>query len=582
MTNPENSTLKKGKILAVDDEPIVLQLLAAQLNRLSYQVSTADSAAGALKILQRETFDIMITDVLMPDMNGLALMRQAFTIQPDLQCLVVSGQGEIVTAVEAMKTGAINFIPKPVSLMELDASLEKGMEKIRLLRKLQENQLALQKAAEKLSAETTKNKMILEAAGEGILGLDHRGNLTFINPAALAMLHKTHDEVMGKPVTDFVTCSQAAQVKKAAAPSALFPFTPGEPDHLKAERALILEGGTEFIVEYVATEIRNGEERSGMVIVFNDITRRKQVEQELHDYREHLEKIVASRTSELAETNRQLQLDIRARKKAEEEAESRRQQLIEADKLVSLGILVAGVAHEINNPNNFITMNTPILKRAWDDLLPIIEENYALHGDFPVAGIPYSEMRSHIPELFSGILDGSERIRKIVLNLRDYARQGVSDMSQFFDLNQVVNAALVLLANPLKKSTNHLQVQYGQQLPQVKGNFQRAEQVVINLIQNACQSIASPDKRISIATRHDREKNRVIVEVNDEGCGIPRKNLKLIQDPFYTTKRDKGGSGLGLSISAGIMEEHGGRLEFTSDTEKGTVVKAIFPAAGRP
>jgi PAS domain S-box-containing protein len=582
MTNPENSTLKKGKILAVDDEPIVLQLLAAQLNRLSYQVSTADSAAGALKILQRETFDIMITDVLMPDMNGLALMRQAFTIQPDLQCLVVSGQGEIVTAVEAMKTGAINFIPKPVSLMELDASLEKGMEKIRLLRKLQENQLALQKAAEKLSAETTKNKMILEAAGEGILGLDHRGNLTFINPAALAMLHKTHDEVMGKPVTDFVTCSQAAQVKKAAAPSALFPFTPGEPDHLKAERALILEGGTEFIVEYVATEIRNGEERSGMVIVFNDITRRKQVEQELHDYREHLEKIVASRTSELAETNRQLQLDIRARKKAEEEAESRRQQLIEADKLVSLGILVAGVAHEINNPNNFITMNTPILKRAWDDLLPIIEENYALHGDFPVAGIPYSEMRSHIPELFSGILDGSERIRKIVLNLRDYARQGVSDMSQFFDLNQVVNAALVLLANPLKKSTNHLQVQYGQQLPQVKGNFQRAEQVVINLIQNACQSIASPDKRISIATRHDREKNRVIVEVNDEGCGIPRKNLKLIQDPFYTTKRDKGGSGLGLSISAGIMEEHGGRLEFTSDTEEGTVVKAIFPAAGRP
>ena len=582
MTNPENSTLKKGKILAVDDEPIVLQLLAAQLNRLSYQVSTADSAAGALKILQRETFDIMITDVLMPDMNGLALMRQAFTIQPDLQCLVVSGQGEIVTAVEAMKTGAINFIPKPVSLMELDASLEKGMEKIRLLRKLQENQLALQKAAEKLSAETTKNKMILEAAGEGILGLDHRGNLTFINPAALAMLHKTHDEVMGKPVTDFVTCSQAAQVKKAAAPSALFPFTPGEPDHLKAERALILEGGTEFIVEYVATEIRNGEEKSGMVIVFNDITRRKQVEQELHDYREHLEKIVASRTSELAETNRQLQLDIRARKKAEEEAESRRQQLIEADKLVSLGILVAGVAHEINNPNNFITMNTPILKRAWDDLLPIIEENYALHGDFPVAGIPYSEMRSHIPELFSGILDGSERIRKIVLNLRDYARQGVSDMSQFFDLNQVVNAALVLLANPLKKSTNHLQVQYGQQLPQVKGNFQRAEQVVINLIQNACQSIASPDKRISIATRHDREKNRVIVEVNDEGCGIPRKNLKLIQDPFYTTKRDKGGSGLGLSISAGIMEEHGGRLEFTSDTEKGTVVKAIFPAAGRP
>ncbi len=581
MNDPENFTRKKGRILAVDDEPMVLQLLADQITHLSYHVTPADRGRSALEALTKEAFDIMITDIIMPDINGLTLMREAFKIQPDLQCIAVSGQGEIATAVEAMKTGAINYIPKPVSLMELDVSLEKGMEKIRLIRTLKENQQALQKAVQELSAETTKNKMILATAGEGILGIDTGGNITFINPAALAMIRKKHNEVMGRPLKNFVSTAREPSSPQEALNSS-FPFSTGEQGHLNDERTLLCRDGREFTVEYVATQIKNGDDSSGVVIVFNDITKRKQTEQELNNYRKHLEKIVEARTAELAETNKQLQLDIKARKKAEEEAESRRQQLIEADKLVSLGILVAGVAHEINNPNNFITMNAPILKRAWDDLLPVIEERYEQQGDFMVAGIPYSEMRRHIPELFSGILDGSERIRKIVLNLRDYARQGVSDMSQLVDLNQVVKAALVLLANPLKKSTDHLEVKYAARLPHVKSNFQRAEQVIINLIQNAYQALASPDKAIFITTRHDSEKKCVIVEVKDEGCGIPPKNINLIQDPFFTTRRDRGGSGLGLSISAGIMEEHGGRLEFVSHPGQGTTVKAIFPVAVTP
>ncbi|MFA6500047.1 MAG: ATP-binding protein, partial [Desulfurivibrionaceae bacterium] len=262
---------------------------------------------------------------------------------------------------------------------------------------------------------------------------------------------------------------------------------------------------------------------------------------------------------------------------AEKEAEQRRQQLIEADKMVSLGILVAGVAHEINNPNNFITMNAPILHRAWEDFLPILEAHYQEHGDFPVAGIPFSEMREHIPELFSGILDGSERIRKIVFNLRDYARQGISDMNQDIDLNTALRAALVLLANPLKKATDHLSIHYGEELPPVRGNFQRAEQVIINLLQNAYQSLASPNKHLTVSTGQEPKTSTVFVEIADQGCGISQKNLKRILDPFFTTKRDGGGSGLGLSISAGIMEEHGGRLKFDSQPGKGTIARAIFP-----
>ncbi|MFA6283330.1 MAG: response regulator [Desulfurivibrionaceae bacterium] len=429
----------KGKILVVDDEPMVLKLLTMQVERLGYAATPAANGQKALALLKKNAFQLLITDIIMPQMDGLALMQQAVAIRPDLECIVVSGQADLAIAVEAMKMGAINYIQKPISMMELEVSLAKGMERLTLLKTLKKNQ------------------------------------------------------------------------------------------------------------------------------------------QELHQHRDHLEQLVAKRTAELARINKQLQADIKARKKAEKEAEQRRRQLIEADKMVSLGILVAGVAHEINNPNNFITMNAPILHRAWDDFLPILEEHYREHGDFPVAGIPFSEMREHIPELFSGILDGSERIRKIVFNLRDYARQGISDMDQEIDLNTALRAALVLLANPLKKATDHLTINYGEGLPPVRGNFQRTEQVIINLLQNAYQSLASPGKHLKVSTGQEPKTSTVFVEVADQGCGISQKNLKRILDPFFTTKRDNGGSGLGLSISAGIMEEHGGRLEFNSQPAKGTIARAVFP-----
>jgi len=428
-----------GKVLVVDDEPMVLRLLTSQVELLGYEATGVVSGQDALELLEKKPFHLMITDIMMPDINGLTLMRRAMAIQPNLECIVVSGQADLAVAVEAMKIGAINYIQKPFSRSELGVSLSKGMERLALL------------------------------------------------------------------------------------------------DSLKKSR------------------------------------------QELTSYRDHLEQLVAIRTAELASINKQLKGDIKARKKAEREAEQRRQQLIEADKMASLGILVAGVAHEINNPNNFITMNAPILQRAWEDFLPILEKHYKRHGDFPVAGIPFSEMREHIPELFFGILDGSERIRRIVINLRDYARQGVSDLDQLVDLNACLRAALTLLAGPLKKATNHLTIKYASDLPLIRGNFQRIEQVIINLLQNAYQSLDSPERALTVLTGHKSPNGTVFLEVEDQGCGIAGKSIRRIQDPFFTTKRDDGGSGLGLSISAGIMEEHGGRLEFKSQPGKGTVARAVFP-----
>ncbi|MCP4353592.1 MAG: response regulator [Desulfobacterales bacterium] len=300
---------------------------------------------------------------------------------------------------------------------------------------------------------------------------------------------------------------------------------------------------------------------------------------ELKRHRNNIEGLLTERTAKLVEANEKLKKEIDERKRLEKEAELQHQNLIQADKMIALGVLVSGMAHEINNPNNFIMINTPIIKEAWENVIPILEEYYENNGDFKVAGMSYTELRENIPDLFSGIIDGSERIMNIVKNLKDYARQESSDMTQEIDVNDVIDSAIPLLSNQIKKSTNKFEKKLGKDLPLIKGNFQRIEQVLINLLQNACHAITDPDKGISIVTHYFKESGRVVIEVSDEGIGILPKNLPYILDPFFTTKRDIGGTGLGLSICAGIVEEHGGALECASETEKGTTFRVWLPVS---
>jgi polar amino acid transport system substrate-binding protein len=245
--------------------------------------------------------------------------------------------------------------------------------------------------------------------------------------------------------------------------------------------------------------------------------------------------------------------------------------------MVALGTLVSGVAHEINNPNNFIMLNTPLLREAWESALPILEEYYQENGDFVLAGMNYTEMRGKISLLFSGISDGSKRIKRIVDDLKSFVRKDVPDVTQPVDINDVLKSALALVSNMIYKSTKNFSVRYNKNIPLIKGNFQRLEQVVINLIQNACQALPDRERAIRVSTFSDKEEGVVTLRINDQGRGIPAESLPHITDPFFTTKQDSGGVGLGLSISERIVEEHGGRINFTSRVGKGTQVEVVLP-----
>ena len=273
--------------------------------------------------------------------------------------------------------------------------------------------------------------------------------------------------------------------------------------------------------------------------------------------------------------------EITKRKRAEALAESQQQQLIQADKMASLGILVSGVAHEINNPNNFIMLNGEILSMAWQNVMPILQKYYEENGDFLLAGMPYTRAHEKIDQLISGISEGATRIGKIVEALGGFARQDAGDLDQTVDPNAVVESAMVIVNNLIKKSTHHPSVELEENLPQIRGNPQQLEQVIINLITNSCQALESPQKSLFVSTSYNETSDLITIRVRDEGEGIPPENLNHIIEPFFTTKRDTGGTGLGLSVSYNIVKNHGGHLHFTSRFGKGTTATVMLPVSRR-
>lgn len=283
-----------------------------------------------------------------------------------------------------------------------------------------------------------------------------------------------------------------------------------------------------------------------------------------------LQREVALRTSELSR-------EVIERRHAEEELRNRQQQLVQADKMAALGVLVSGVAHEVNNPNGLILLNMPVVMEAFQDAEPILEAYYREHGDFDFAGLRYSRMREALPRLMSQMLDGSRRVKGIVEDLKDFARQPAPEQVGDVDLNETVHTALRLLSNLIEKSTGHFSVDYGEALPRVRGASQRIEQVIVNLVMNACQALPTPERGVALRTYYDPDGNRIVLEVCDEGVGIPAEHLSRLADPFFTTKRETGGTGLGLSVSTGIVQEHNGTLEFNSTPGVGTTARLILP-----
>jgi PAS domain S-box-containing protein len=270
--------------------------------------------------------------------------------------------------------------------------------------------------------------------------------------------------------------------------------------------------------------------------------------------------------------------DVTAEKRAAAEASRHRDELVRADKMISLGILVSGMAHEINNPNHSIGLNLPLLRAAWRDASECLDENARHDEALTIGRMPWAEARSEVAAMIDDIEQASERIRNIVTELRAFAIDHDPGELRQVSLNDVVKSAKRLVRKQVFKATRRFEVDLASQPPLVRGNARRLEQVVVNLVMNACQALRSNDQAIRLST--GVSDSRAFVRVHDDGVGIMAEDLAQIRTPFFTTKRAEGGTGLGVPVSDRIAAEHGGELTFESEPGHGTIATLWLPLVG--
>jgi signal transduction histidine kinase len=259
------------------------------------------------------------------------------------------------------------------------------------------------------------------------------------------------------------------------------------------------------------------------------------------------------------------------------EEEQIKRQLIQSYKLASLGKLVAGIAHEINNPNTFIRGNIKIIGEAFNDIIPLLDSVYKENEDLKIARLNYNIFKENIPVLVDDMMGGANRIKKIVDGLRNFAKNDEGLLDDDVDINHLIQNNLRITEKEIRKHAR-LELNLAPGLPTFKGSIQKLEQVLMNMLTNAAQAIERDNGVIAVETGKDNTTNEIIIKISDNGKGIDENTKKHLFDPFFTTKRDKGGTGLGLSISYGIIQEHKGKIEVNSQVGKGTTFMMRIPA----
>ncbi|MEZ4281751.1 MAG: MASE1 domain-containing protein [Myxococcota bacterium] len=271
--------------------------------------------------------------------------------------------------------------------------------------------------------------------------------------------------------------------------------------------------------------------------------------------------------------------DVSARIAAEADALSVGRTYAHSEKLAALGAVASSVAHEINNPNQFITLNMPILEQAWKDVEPAIAGFARERPDWTVAGLPPNEAIGEIADAIAEVTEGSDRIRSIVAELKDFLRGDPVRKSDPIDLGECLRSVVNLVRGSIVAREQRIDLSLGSALPVVVGHRRRIEQVLINLITNASEALEGNPGTISLRTIFGEGERFVTIEVRDEGIGIAEGDLARVMDPFFTTRRSSGGMGLGLAVSARIAREHGGRLEIESRAGCGTTARLVLPVA---
>ena len=371
------------------------------------------------------------------------------------------------------------------------------------------------------------------------------------------------------------------------------------PEAFEAEDFFPQLGKNGLWMHFTAAPLRNLHGQVvGAIETLQDVSERRATEEALRRAHADLEHVVECRTCQLADANLKLVEDIRLREALDADTQSSnvkltvlnakllmaQQQLLQSEKMASIGQLAAGVAHEINNPIGYIFSNFSTLEKYLNGMFQMLAAYEVAEPEIASAEaaakiksvreqVELSFLKEDIPALMRESREGIVRVRKIVQDLKDFSRVDENQEWQWANLHQGIDSTLNIVSNEVKYKADVIK-EYGD-IPDVECLPSQINQVIMNLVVNAAHAMG--DERGTITIRSGTIDENVWIEVADNGAGIPEENLTRIFDPFFTTKAIGKGTGLGLSLSYGIIQKHDGSIKVVSQCGAGTTFRIMWP-----
>ena len=459
------------------------------------------------------------------------------------------------------------------------------------------------KAEEKARIAYSELNQVFETAADGMRVIDREFNVLRINQSLASLAGINKCEALGKK------CYETLSGPLCHTPKCTLKRILNGEERVEYDVEKVRPDGTRIPCILTATPFCGPDGNViGIVEDFKDISARKQMEEELREHRNSLERLVEERTAELTAANEELQQEIAERVQTEEQLisiktsleEANQQlkenqaQLIQSEKMASIGQLAAGVAHEINNPVGFINSNLSTLDEYRRDLTDLVtlynqfEESAAanLKLDDGDLGEMLKAIRNLKDRMDLGFIlddfektisesrEGTDRVKKIVQDLKDFSHVDQAEL-KWTDLNKGMDSCLNIAWNEIKYKAT-VKKSYGE-IPEVLCYPQQIYQVFTNILVNAAQAIEGKGE-ISISSRSvNGAKPLVEVLISDTGQGISSDKLSKIFDPFFTTKPIGKGTGLGLSVAYKIIKKHNGEIKVESEIGKGTTFIIMLP-----
>ncbi|MBI3075647.1 MAG: response regulator [Deltaproteobacteria bacterium] len=567
-----------ARVLVVDDHPEMAELLGQYLSGEGYEVEICRDGKAALGRLRAQRYDLVLTDLKMPGTDGLAVAREARAMDPEVRLVIMTGYGSVESAVEALKVGANDYLRKPFTLPEVGILVARTLETRRLQQTAREAELwqQLTRLQEDLYSDEHEPweylSRLLQRSME-LLGLEG-GAIRLFHPDGRPQLVAAAGLRPPGPPEEGESCALVRIPIRGRGE------TLGSMDLVHAAPRPLSRQEIELLASL-------GRQMGIVVENARLLERLRQANAKLEAQGAEL----ATKNARLEAVNGELSRANDSLNRTLRELQEAQVQLVQSEKLASIGHLAAGVAHEINNPMAFIHSNLATLQEYADELRAHVERlegawtavgpRLDAEGQALAAELAAERQARDVPGVLEDLRkivaeskEGAERVKKIVLDLRTFSHADESEQKEA-DINEGIESTLNLVRHELKYRITV--VKDLAPLPAVRCHPQRLNQVFMNLLVNAAQAI---DGQGTITLRTARRDGEIVAEVSDTGVGIPHENLPRLFNPFFTTKPPGKGTGLGLSTAYKIVQDHGGRIEVESEPGQGTTFRVILPVEG--